>query len=152
MRYLLFVFLLLPACGPSINDSSIGNSANIVPSLIKEVADQPPKFSPSYKIVRGTFTDQFDIVENHKVGSYSLARDPSGNTDDIVERFISMEKNVVAPIVNLGRLGPCLGRMVARVIEKRKRGILSKFLSLKTFLLDRNSKEDFIYFQNLKKF
>ena len=83
----LVVGLILAACGPSIDDSTIGNSTNIVPSLIKEVADQPPKFSPSYKIVRGTFTDQFDIVENHKVGSYSLARDPSGNTDDIVERF-----------------------------------------------------------------
>ena len=44
----------------------------IVPKLVSERADKPPRFKPSYIIDRGTFTNSFDIVQNHKKGSYGL--------------------------------------------------------------------------------
>ena len=58
-----------------------------IPKLIKEVVDEPPQFNPKHKVKRGTFTDKFDIVENHKIGSYGLAVNPTGENSEFVEKF-----------------------------------------------------------------
>lgn len=59
----------------------------VVPKLVSERADKPPRFAPNHKIDRGTFTNSFDIVHNHKKGSYGLAIDPSGKSSELVEKF-----------------------------------------------------------------
>ena len=59
----------------------------VVPKLVSERVDKPPRFAPNHKIDRGTFTNSFDIVHNHKKGSYGLAIDPSGKSSELVEKF-----------------------------------------------------------------
>jgi len=80
----LFSIILLYASG-ALTD--IKKTQTIIPKLVSEQADYPPRFKPNYKINRGTFTDSFDIDLNHKKGSYGLAIDPSGGTTDLVEKF-----------------------------------------------------------------
>jgi hypothetical protein len=58
-----------------------------VPKLVFERADMPPRFKPNHRIDRGTFTNSFDIVNDHKKGSYGLAIDPSGKSTNFVETF-----------------------------------------------------------------
>lgn len=80
-------FFALVSCSDSGSTFNSMPSDEIIPNLIREVSAQPPQFSPNYQIDRGTFTDPFVIVENNKLGSYSLSADPADETLELVESF-----------------------------------------------------------------